>query len=646
MPHHSDAPRTLPHRVRMALLLLALASAGRAAAAGGPYPEPPATEPVAAAPESLATPPDTLAAPPPAPEAPPGPPAPVRFGRHNVAAWPVYFSWDWEGDRALRVFGPVTTTYRSPEERSTFAIWPLTGARAWRDGRRATHVLWPLLYTTSDPARGTWRAHLATPLLGVRSATGPGWSDYSFLPFYHAERDADGRRERMVTPFRRSVRAPLGHAVDDTWGFVPLGTEPLWWLFRRWESDRARGWNSAWLWGGWRTADARTLYLLPWIDHARTERDGSPTRFRALLPLYAGFARRGEGWDAAAPAFWRYRSASFTSTGLWPFWASFTRVRADSTVRRGASIAWPLVTWGRGDDWSTFGLLPLWYAARDGERRFACAPPLWWDVAAPGRRTRVLAPVWASHVAPGDTTRVVLTWFRQRRPGVVHDGLLPFWERRVAADRGELTVPLAWYQSWSPRHESRVAPLLLWGDWRSKVDGSRTRLTGPLLVTSGPGTRGFGVLPVFYTTRGPAARRTLLGPVFTSAAASGERHVAILPLSWWRRDPGGWALDLLPLSGLRSRTDGRRLLYVLGPTFVRRVDSPTRRSASVCGWLWRDETRGERRRTMLQPLWFRERRGADRDYVALLGGLLGSYERQGRDRQLKVAFVPVRRWAK
>jgi hypothetical protein len=658
--------------------------------------------------------------------APAGPPR-LRFGRHNVPAWPVYFSWDWEGDRSLRVFGPVTSLYREPRYTSFYPVFPVTGMRRWRDGRRADHVLWPLLYAESDPARGTWSANLATPLVGVRSVRSPGYHRLSFLPLYDDEKTPTGRRAFMLTPFHRRVQEPLGHRLDETWGFVALGSEPLFWLHRRWRHENGHGWNTAWAYGAWSTDSSRYRVLPPWIGYdqrlsgssrrfrmlapvfadyrrrdlsgARTDArsllllhytqsdagaDGDTNRFMMTLPFHVASRRTGSGHDrrlalflpvygawrsperalrVALPSWWSYRSPSLASRGLWPLYASFERTRADSSKRSGASFAWPLVTWGRGDDYSAFGVLPLFLSLRDGDMRFATAPPLYWRLRgrerewlivapfyasrrAPGTEWRVLAPFYTYLRNPAETREVVFDWYRISRRGFTRTGLAPFYDRAGSADSGSFFVPpLLAFHSWSPAHEARWVALV-WGDWRSKVDGSRTRLFGPVITTRGPGTSGFGVLPVFYTTRGPASRRTLVGPVFASSNSAGVRHLVIAPLAWQRSDPGGWAIDLLPLTGYRTRHDGRSLLYVLGPTYVRRVRSPTDRTSALLGWLARDETRGTRRRAMLQPLWYLERKSADEVFVSLLGGLLGSYEHAGMDRQVKVMFVPVRRWTR
>ena len=67
-----------------------------------------------------------------------------------------------------------------------------------------------------------------------------------------------------------------------------------------------------------------------------------------------------------------------------------------------------------------------------------------------------------------------------------------------------------------------------------------------------------------------------------------------------------------------------------------------RTRSSFLLWLGRDERRAERHRNWLQPLWYFDRTGERSSYLALLGGLLTSYERTPERSRLKVLLVPIR----
>lgn len=642
--------------------------------------------------------------------APPSNNEAVRFGQHNIPAWPIYVKWDWEDGRSLRVFGPVTSWYREPGYFSAYPVFPVTGVRRWHGGRSSFRALWPVLYSDRDPDRGSWSLNLATPLLSVRSERGPGYRDLSFLPLYYSHRAPEGRRATMLVPFRRRVEQSLGHRLDETWGFVPLWTEPLFWLYRGWRNEHGHGWNSAWFYGAWTADSSRNLSLPPWVSFDHRFEDGQSSRLHVLVPVYGDYHRRAPlgvrldarnvlllhhtysevkadgdsnrmamtlpfhygrsdtkqgratGYEvvlplyaswrspesrglAGLPSWWSYRSNTLASRGFWPFYASFERTRPDSSERRGASIAWPLVTWGSGEEYSAFGLLPFWFGVRDGDTRFAALIPFYWDLHKPEHATRVVVPVYYGSRGPTDTTKVLTLWYRYTKPGYRHSGFFPLYDRGANADTGySIVLPLLSYHSWSPEKDSRWIALI-WGDWRSKVDGSRTRLIGPVLTTRGPGTSGFGILPVYYSTRGPESSRTLLGPVFTSRDRGDRRNTVIVPLSWHRSSPQGWAIDLLPLSGYRSHKDGRRSMYVVGPVYTWRVHSAEKRSSALLWWLYRDDVDGEKHRSMLQPVYYFDRKTKDDVFFSVLGGLIGSYERLGPDRQVKVLFIPVRRWS-
>jgi hypothetical protein len=514
----------------------------------------------------------------------------------------------------------------------------------------------------------------------------------------------------MIVPFRRRVEQSLGHRLDETWGFVPLWTKPVFWLYRGWRDEHGHGWNSAWLYGSWTSDSSRHVSLPPWMgfdrhyeggsdrlrvllpvygDYKRREpfgvrldarsvlllhytesevkpdgdssrfamtlpfhlgrrdvKQGRETGYDVVLPLYASWRSPGASGLAGLPSWWSYHSTTLTSRGFWPFYASFERTRPDSSVRTGASFAWPLVTWGSGEAYSVFGVLPFYFGLQDGDTRFAALIPFYFHLRKQEHDTRIVLPLYYAAHGPTDTTKVFALWYRFAKPGYTRSGVVPIYDRGANADTGYSAIlPLLSYHSWSPTRESRWVALI-WGDWRSKVDGSRTRLIFPVITTRGPGTSGFGILPVYYSTRGPESRRTLLGPVFMSRDRGNRRHTVVFPLSWHRSSPEGWAIDLLPISGYRSHADGRRLLYVLGPVYSYRVYSPQKRTSALLWWFCRDDVDGERHRSMLQPVYYLDRKAKDDVFFSLFGGLIGSYERVGPDRQVKVMFIPVRRWSR
>jgi hypothetical protein len=186
----------------------------------------------------------------------------------------------------------------------------------------------------------------------------------------------------------------------------------------------------------------------------------------------------------------------------------------------------------------------------------------------------------------------------------------------------------------------------LWADWRSTVDDRSTRFIGPVVFTRGIQSHGFGIVPIYYSGSGPSGSASLLGPAYWSRGTDGSRRLVVVPLAWYSHDSDATDLHLLPLSGYRARAHGRRFLYVLWPIYTRRANADSSTRASLLYWLGRDETRGEHRRAWLQPLVYYDRPSRQSSYMAVLGGLLCSYEREGSKRKLKMLMIPVRTWNK
>jgi hypothetical protein len=617
----------------------------------------------------------------------------------NVLAWPLYVRWTSDDGALLRVVGPVTTTYRSDAVRSTYLIFPTTGVRRLAQGGGETRLLWPLTDLRTDPATGTTRLRLAGPLLRYEQQQTEEGSRLRIAPLFTRDRSVTGRRVSEVTPFVHLHDDSTGARRITEIGFVPyLGGRGVS-IFRSWTDRETKGWNAAVLWGGFDGPRSRSLWLTPYISFDQLSGPRAPARFRtvgglysswrspvsewrnvallwgagsspqgkwhflppyfsrtqlraagdtsrvrALLPLYGHVSSTRREVTVALPSYWSYRSETLQSQGVWPFYSWYRRSRDDSVSRGGGSVAWPVVTWGSGADYSALGILPFFYRLLDGDTRLTLAPPIYGLYRSPTLDARVILPVYLRRWREADSLVVYTLYYRRQLAEREYRGVLPLYEQsRSPEDSREYLLPF-YYHARDPRGERRiVAPL--WASWYTARSDRLTRAFGPVVLTRGPETSGFGVLPLYYREAGPRGTAALLGPMFWATGRDGSRRVAVIPLGVYARDSVGTDLHVLPLTGHRRRVDGRSFTYVLWPLFSHRgVPSQDLRRTSVLLWLGRSETRGERRRVWFQPIFYSDRVGETSAYFALLGGLLSSYEREDNARTLRVLLIPLRRW--
>lgn len=616
----------------------------------------------------------------------------------NVLAWPIYVRWTTDGGGVLHAFGPVTTTFRSDSVRSAYLMFPTTGVRRFSPGGRELRLLWPLTDFRTDPVTGTTRLRVVGPLLRYEQRRTEEESRLRIAPLLTRNRSTSGRKTFELAPLVHLHDDPGGARRVTEVGFAPyLGGRGAS-IFRSWTDGDTRGWNSALLWGGFEGPRSRSLWLTPYVafdrldgprspasfrtfgglysswrspesawwnvallygagssprgnwrllppyfSSTRPRADGDTSRIRVLLPLYghAGSARREV--TITLPSYWSYRSETLRSHGIWPLYSWYQRAEGDVVTRGGGSVAWPVVTWGRGAEYKELGVLPFFYRLEDGPTRLTLAPPVYGMYRSPTRVARVILPVYLRLWREADSLEAFALYYRREIGERHYRGVLPVYEQlRSPAVHREHLLPL-YYHARDARGERRVV-VPLWVSWYTARSDRLTRLYGPLVLTRGPETSGFGIVPLYYREAGPAGTAALLGPIFWSHGRDGSRRVAVIPLGYYVRDSAGTDLHLLPLTGYRSRVGAGSYTYVLWPFFSHRTDGGEFRRSSVLLWLGRDETRGARRRVWLQPFVYYDRTRDASTYFALLGGLLSSYEREGAARTLRVLLIPVRRW--
>ncbi|TMQ59171.1 MAG: hypothetical protein E6K72_01840 [Candidatus Eisenbacteria bacterium] len=387
----------------------------------------------------------------------------------------------------------------------------------------------------------------------------------------------------------------------------PAGLNGLIPLYTAWHSPDLGWWNFAVLYNGGRSAERTWLYAPPFFSQSHHPATGGGSSYHTLVPIYGVWHSPRRDLALALPSLWRYRSERMSASGLWPLYAWFRQTGTDSLSRSGGSVAWPLITWGRGNRYRALGILPFYYRLVDGAAATTLAPPIYASFLRPDLDGRIFVPAYLRWWSKADSLEAITLYYRRWNAKRRIQGLFPLQESfRSAALRREYLIPVYYHRKDGVGEQRLVLPV--WADWRSTVDDRSTRFIGPVVLTRGHRSHGFGVVPI--------------------------------------RRPGASDLYLLPLSSYRARADGRRAVDVLWPLYTRRRQADGSTRSALLFWLGLDETRGEHRRAWLQPIYYYDRSSRESSYFAVLGGVLCSYERDGPQRKLKALLIPVRTWRK
>lgn len=560
---------------------------------------------------------------------------------HDVLAWPFFVKWDGDDGRSLRMIGPVTGRWRSSRTKADYLVFPFTGGFARNNGELERWLLWPLTGSRLSPKRGLTQYSLATPLVGYTRLESERVSQLRWSPLWTDTRFATGTHAWQLSPLVYRRTEPQRAFSTTEVGVVPglggIGFS----VFRTWKSADAGGWSAALFYGQHHDPKGGWTSLPPWVSTSWHDFERGDSRFDGLIPVYARWQRPYRDLAIVAPGWWRYRSPSMRSTGAWPLFASFRNVRDDSTRHEGGSIAWPLVSWGHGDRYSAFGVLPLWYRLEDEDTRFAIAPPFYFGLRRPGLDARMFTPLHVRWRGVRDTVEWYGPWYRQAGADRGTVGFFPLYD-----ERHEPGMHRRWvFPSWHSRRDSLGERRMLvpfWGRITEARTGNVTRFYGPVVTLKGPLARGHGIVPLWYSGTDSSGRTAWVGPWYQRDFRNGRRTRALLPVAWYASGGGQSELHVLPLSGYLHRANGYRLRYVLWPAYSKSRYPDGSSRTRILHWLGRDERRGERHRNWLQPLWYFDRTDERTSYLALLGGLLASRERAAEHVKWRVLFVPVR----
>jgi len=463
------------------------------------------------------------------------------FLHRGPAGWsaglaPLFFAGR-DGERRHLGLLPAFWHQRSPERSFTW-VAPLGFHTRHGDSHRL--VIAPLLFAGWSPRR----RHLVLPplLWHVRSPVRETWV---LGPGYYSRRRAeDGARLDLgLAPlvfYRRNARGhsiavlPLFHHARSADGSTRRFLSPLFFY----ERDRAAG-RRQWAWLAplyYQRRDPRLdVDVMPplfarWVDRERKTRTlviGGPAvshesealRVRTLFPLLWDVTdhQRDRRTTALIPLFYRRRVADGSSV----------------------TVVGPAFHHRGPGGWSA-GLVPLFFAGRDGEARHRVVFPIFWQLLSPERRITVAGPA--------------------------------IWYRR-GEDSLRALLPLALF---GQRAGSRFVtlPPLLFHHQRDLDSGARFTLAGPLSLARRSDAVAWSLWPLLHYRRrnGPDGRRASL---------------TLVPLFHFQREPGASALHT-PLGGYAR--DEQRTVAVVGPLYVRR--GADRVSAALIPLAWAGWERG------------------------------------------------------
>ena len=476
---------------------------------------------------------------------------------------------------------PLYFRRSSPEEKTTavgvFPLWFYY--RSFTDGGRSAGLM-PIAYFGSRAGRShavlfplLW--HFADQRSSATLA----------IPFYY--RFADEQRASAGVP-------PLLYFQGRDHGDSYKVQVPLFWRFHNareqttttvvppvFYRSRPGGWSAGiapllFAGGG---AERRHFVLFPLFWHRR---DDKQDRTTTVVANYLHRRHGGETTDAFFPILhWRrgarpggQHETSFTLAPLVHY-----RRTAASTL-----FLSPIAAWGRGKETRAGVILPyFWYQNR--ELAASGVPPLYFDV---------------TRLGTGERTRVFGPYFRMNAPGRSAHVLFPLFGRYTdEKETSTYVFPVFFRRRTTEGYKvDTLFPLL----WFSSAPGYSTQVVGPFFHKSGPGSRSYGLLPLFARAANQE-RRFVITPLYVNYKRVKEgtsRSFSLLYYSSFQ--PDGYTRVIFPLwwSG-RDKEESYKVGF---PLLWHFANSRENKSFTLAGpILW--SRSGEYRTRGLMPLfWF------------------------------------------
>lgn len=423
-------------------------------------------------------------------------------GKYHVSFGPLFYRWQVKGENAGYDAGLFPLLWMSRHgKRSTQLLLPLFYHH--REPGSETTVVGPVFWnrrcpcTVKDTTAGTTGGVL--PLFFFKRS--PALSYTALFPLFLEVRTPTSTTEILGPMFYRREKVPGG--MKTTEGFFPLV----------YHSNGPQGeFLVGPLFGMKKTAQRRTLFIGPFIEHATGIGTPQQSVSRAFLPLYFFHCSPG----------------------------------------RRAHV-----------------LFPLFMSVQEEQSKFLSLGLLYYGVRKPGLSADVVLPLVLSLRRPTGSTTVLgpLFFHRDSEKQGLAFGLFPLFGYGRDKDRTTFVSPLGFYHRNHETGRARSAFLLFYADLQKDRDDYGLF---PLVFGTRRGTsRGVFVMPFFYHHSDPARQRatTVLGPLYF-----GRRGPAtfggVAPLFYGRNDgDGSYSFMALPLLYFRHRAGAAPENWLLTPAF-------------------------------------------------------------------------------
>jgi hypothetical protein len=577
--------------------------------------------------------------------------APLLHGGHSgpdshLVFFPVF--WHFRNQTSRTLVAPPFFMERHDQSATTGFV-PLVLAH--RDPDHRFLMVFPLFALGRTPAAG--RSWFVSPLFlhGQDPSTGRShWA--SILPLVIHYRDRELTVDAVPPLFARWV----DRSTNTRTTIVPplvmrAGPQrsarvffPLFWRFTDREQQRA------------------TTVLLP-VYHRRTPESWSAgvapllhfgasagSRYATFFPLFhvshsadqqlvvtpigAHFREPplGRTTSVWGPVIWRDTPKSSALAVVPLFW----RFR-DDEARTATTLAGPVLV-RRRPDGGTVALLPLFYADRHEQARRVALLPLFWADWRPGKR-RIYTPLFGLDEDEQTRTLYAGLYLSRRAPDERAHAVFPLFysSRELGRSAGSLWLLPTYYGQWSPDSALHTFfPLF----WRAR-SGQRTATV---------------VAPILWDFNDGSSAVRFVFPLFLRAADRSNKSsaTAVVPNFWLRVHPGG--VDAVAFPIFWRYSDGQRQSTVVFPLFwdfrreqtratvafplFWRFDSPSARFILVGNTYYRTNKVTGGYDLNIVPLLRVQRPRPEDLRFDLLGGFFG-YERAGRERTMRLLFIPI-----